>query len=329
MKTIVVDMMGSDHGSMATVEGVKLFLKRNKDAKLILVGNPDELDSLEGICEIVASKDIVPMEAGAMEVIRMKNSSMLVAINTMIERKADAIVSAGSTGGFLSATTLKLKLIDGVERAALMSPFPTAVRGKKAVVLDIGANNENNPTQIVQFAKMGSIFAKKVYGLELPKVYLLSNGSEEKKGSPELKEAHQLLKQENYPGFMGNVEAREALNGTADVIVSGGFAGNIFLKGCEGIFVLMNNLIKSAFKRNIFTKIGYLLSKKGFDDLKTSLNYKTYGGAMLLGVNGVVVKAHGSSDGFSFSYALEVALKMAQADVVNLIQTGLHDATSH
>ena len=328
MKTIVVDMMGSDQGTAATIEGVKLFLKRNDDVKLILVGNPEELAPLQAVGEIVASSEIVPMEAGAMEVIRMKKSSMLVAINTMIERNADAIVSAGSTGGFLSAATLKLKLIEGVERAALMSPFPTAIRGKKAVVLDIGANNENNPTQIVQFAKMGSIFARKIYGLELPKVYLLSNGSEEKKGSPELKEAHQLLKAEAYPGFMGNVEAREALNGVADVIVSGGFAGNIFLKGCEGIFVLMNNLIKTAFKRNIFTKIGYLLSKGGFDDLKTSLNYKTYGGAMLLGVNGVVVKAHGSSDGFSFSYALEVALKMARADVVNLIKEGLNDATS-
>jgi glycerol-3-phosphate acyltransferase PlsX len=171
---------------------------------------------------------------------------------------------------------------------------------------------------------MGSIFAKGIYGIETPKVYLLSNGAEEKKGTPELKEAHQTLKNSNYPGFMGNVEAREALNGEADVIVSGGFAGNIFLKGSEGIFVLMNNMIKRAFKRNIFTKIGYLLSKKGFEDMKTSLNYKTYGGAMLLGVNGVVVKAHGSSDGFSFSYALEVALKMAEADVVSLIRQGLN-----
>jgi len=329
MKTIVVDMMGSDLGSKATVDGVKQFFARNQGAKLILVGNPDELAPLKDSCEIIPSSDIVPMEAGAMEVIRMKNSSMLVAINTMLERKADAIVSAGSTGGFLSATTLKLKLIPGVERAALMSPFPTAIKGKKAVVLDIGANNENNAIQIVQFAKMGSIFANRIYKTEVPKVYLLSNGAEEKKGTPELKEAHQLLKKEQYKGFMGNVEAREALNGEADVIVSGGFAGNIFLKGSEGIFVLMNNLIKTAFKRNIFTKIGYLLSKKGFAEMKTSLNYKTYGGAMLLGVNGVVVKAHGSSDGFSFSYALEVALKMAEANIVADLAEGFaHESHS-
>lgn len=323
MKTIIVDMMGSDHGSAATIDGVRQFFKRNQGAQLILVGNPQELEPLKDMCEIIPASDIVPMEAGAMEVIRLKNSSMMVAINAFLDRKADAIVSAGSTGGFLSATTLKLKLIPGVERAALMSPFPTAISGKKAVVLDIGANNENNATQIVQFAKMGGIFAKKIYGTAVPKIYLLSNGAEEKKGTPELKEAHQILKNEQYPGFMGNVEAREALNGEADVIVSGGFAGNIFLKGSEGIFVLMNNMIKRAFKRNVLTKIGYLLSKKGFAEMKTSLNYKTYGGAMLLGVNGVVVKAHGSSDGFSFSYALEVALKMAEANVVNLIAEGL------
>jgi glycerol-3-phosphate acyltransferase PlsX len=327
MKTIVVDMMGSDQGPSATIDGVKQFFARNQGAKLILVGDPQELAPLKDQCEIIPSIQIVPMEAGALDVMRLKQSSMMVAINTFLERSADAIVSAGSTGGFLSATTLKLKLIEGVERAALMSPFPTAIPGKKATVLDIGANNENTPSQIVQFAKMGSIFAKKIYGLQEPKVYLLSNGVEEKKGTPELKEAHQLLKALNYPGFMGNVEAREALNGEADVIVSGGFAGNIFLKGSEGIFVLMNNMIKKAFKRNIFTKLGYLLAKKGFAEMKTSLNYKTYGGAMLLGVNGVVVKAHGSSDGFSFSYALEVALKMAEADVVNQIREGLSDET--
>ncbi|HAV19666.1 MAG TPA: phosphate acyltransferase PlsX [Firmicutes bacterium] len=329
MKTIVVDMMGSDNGVSATIDGVQQFFSRNNGAKLILVGDPLQLAPLKDQCEIIPSTDIVPMEAGAMDVMRLKNSSMLVAINTCIERQADAIVSAGSTGGFLSATTLKLKLIPGVERAALMSPFPTAISGKKATVLDIGANNENTPTQIVQFAKMGSIFAKRIYNIDTPKIYLLSNGVEEKKGTPELKEAHQILKQLKYPGFMGNIEAREALNGEADVIVSGGFAGNIFLKGSEGILVLMNNLIKKAFKRNIFTKIGYLLSKKGFEDMKTSLNYKTYGGATLLGVDGVVVKAHGSSDGFSFSYALEVAFKMAEADVVTLIKEGLQDGANY
>ncbi len=323
MKTLVVDMMGSDNGSKATVEGVQLFLKRNPEAKIVAVGKLEEIKALEGACELVDARDIVPMEAGAMEVMRMKNSSMMVAINTLIEKKADALVGAGSTGAFLSAATLKLKLIEGVERAALMSPFPTVIKGKKVTILDIGANNENTPSQLIQFAKMGRIYSQQVMKVEEPHVYLLSNGAEDKKGSPEVKEANHLMREMNFPGFKGNIEARDALDGEADVIVTGGFAGNVFLKGTEGVASLMNSLIKKAFKRNLFSKLGYLLAKNGFKEMKETMDYKTTGGAMLLGVNNVVVKGHGSSDGFSFSYALEVAYKMAEANVIALIKEGL------
>ena len=323
MKTLVVDMMGSDNGSKATAEGVLLFLSRHPETKIIAVGKIEELKSLEGKCELIDARDIVPMEAGAMEVMRMRNSSMMVAINTLIERKADALVGAGGTGAFLSAATLKLKLIEGVERAALMSPFPTAIKGKKVTILDIGANNENTPSQLIQFAKMGRIYSQQVMKVSEPHVYLLSNGAEDKKGSPEVKEANHLMREMNFPGFKGNIEARDALDGEADVIVTGGFAGNVFLKGTEGVATMMNNLIKKAFKRNLFSKLGYLLAKKGFKEMKETMDYKTTGGAMLLGVNNVVVKGHGSSDGFSFSYALEVAYKMAEANVISLIKEGL------
>jgi len=323
MKTLVVDMMGSDNGSPATVEGVQIFLKRHPEAKIIAVGKIEELKALEKTCELMDARDIVPMEAGAMEVVRLRNSSMMVAINTFLDKKADGLVGAGGTGAFLSASTLKLKLIEGVERAALMSPFPTAIKGKKVTILDIGANNENTPSQLVQFAKMGRIYSSKVFKIENPKVYLLSNGAEDKKGSPEVKEANHILRETNFPGFVGNIEARDALDGEADVIVTGGFAGNVFLKGTEGVASLMNSLIKKAFKRNLCSKIGYLFAKKGFMEMKETMDYKTTGGAMLLGVNGVVVKAHGSSDGISFSYALEVAYKMAEADVIRLIGEGL------
>lgn len=316
MKTIVIDMMGSDLGSKATVEGIKLFLSRHQDIHLIAVGKKEELTDLPTEVEVIDAKDVVAMEAGAMEVMRNKESSMMIAINTFLERQADGLVSAGSTGGFLSASTLKLKLIPGIDRAALMTPFPTVKKGKKVVVLDIGANVENTAHQLVQFAEMGALFSKLIYETKVPKVYLISNGIEEKKGTPEIVEAHKILKESQFEGFMGNVEGREALNGEADVLVSPGFAGNIFLKSSEGIFTIMNKMIKSSFKRNVFSKIGYLLSKKGFDEIKTTFDYKTVGGAMLLGVNGVVVKAHGSSDGFSFSYGIEVAYKMTKANII-------------
>lgn len=323
MKTIIIDMMGADRGVAITIEGIKLFNQRNPGHRLICVGRTQEFQTLKETCELIEAQDIVPMEAGALDVLRLKNSSMLIGIDTMLTRKADAIVSAGSTGGFLSAATLKCKLVEGVERAALLSPFPTAVKGKQVIVLDIGANNENTPEQIVQFAKMGRIFSQKIYGIPEPKIYLLSNGTEEKKGSPELKKAHEILSAMKLPGFMGNAEGKDALDGHVDVLVSGGFAGNVFLKSSEGAFKMMNQFIKQAFKKNLFTMLGYLFVKKGFNDIRDTMDYRKFGGAQLLGLNNVVVKAHGSSDALAFSYAIEVALKMATAQVPNLIREGL------
>lgn len=322
---MVIDMMGSDNGSKATVGGVLRFLETHKDVEIIAVGKKDELKELEGKCEIVDAPDVVPMDVNAFDVLRMRKSSMVVALNTYLEKGADAIVSAGSTGGFLTAATIKLKLIEGVERAALVSPFPTAVKGKKVTVLDIGANNDNTASQIVQFAKMGSIYTNKVFGIEQPKLYLLSNGTEEEKGSPEIKEAHQILKKTNFPGFMGNVEAREALDGNADVLITGGFPGNVFLKSCEGVFSIMNNMMKKMFKKNVFSKLGYLLCKSGVKEIKETFDYKSIGGSMLLGVNGVVVKAHGNSEAYGFSCAMNVAYKMAKVNIVSLMKEGLKE----
>ncbi len=329
MKTIVVDMMGSDLGTKATVPGLLTFLKKHPDIQVIAVGKKEELKELEGKCEIIDTPDVVPMDVSAKDVMRMRSSSLMVAIQTMKDRDLDAVVSAGSTGGFLTAATIKLKLIEGVQRAALVSPFPTKIKGKKVTILDIGANNENNAEQLVQFAILGSIYANKIFDIEEPKIYLLSNGVEEEKGAPEVKEAHQLLKQRNIKGFMGNVEAREALDGRADVIVTGGFAGNIFLKSVEGIASMMSGMIKKAFKRNVFSGLGYLLSKSGFKEMKQTMDYKSVGGAMLLGVNGVVVKGHGSSDAYSFSCTLEVAYKMVEANIVEKMKEGLKAYEGH
>lgn len=320
---IVVDMMGSDLGSSATCQGVELFIKNHPDVELICVGKEAELSSLIGKVKIVNAPDVVLMTAGVMEVLRAKNSSMMVAIKEALEQDADAIVSAGSTGGFLSATTLKIKLIDGVERAAIVSPFPTAIKGQKAAVLDIGASNENTADQLVQFALMGRIYARAVFKKEEPSIFLLSNGSEDEKGTPEIKEAHQKLKAMNFPGFMGNVEAREALDGRADVIVTGGFAGNIFLKATEGIAKMMSSMIKKAFKRSVASKIGYLLSKKDFKEMSQTMDYKSTGGAMLLGINKVAVKAHGNSDAVGFNGGLEVAYRMAAAKIVEQLKEGI------
>ena len=168
MYKIVVDAMGGDNGSSIVVDAIKQFLKDNKDVEITVVGKQEELEFLKDICRIIDARDIVPMEAGALEVMRLKNSSMMMAIKTMKDEGLDAVVSCGSTGGFLSAATISLKMIPGVKRAALVAPFPTAIKGKKVVILDIGANNENSAEELVQFALMGKLYSQAVYGVEKP-----------------------------------------------------------------------------------------------------------------------------------------------------------------
>ena len=324
MITICVDCMGSDNGAKATVGGIINFLKKNKDTKIVAVGRKEELKELESYpqVEIVDAPDVVPMTVSPLEVMRARKSSMYQAITLTKENGYDAVVSAGSTGGFLSCATMRLKLVEGIQRAALVTPFPTK-NGNPLTILDIGANNETTPEQLAQFALMGRIYSQNVFNKENPSVYLLSNGAEEEKGPSEVKAAHKLLKETNFPNFKGNIEAREALDGTCDVIVTGGFAGNVFLKGCEGTAKMMSELMKNAFKKNIFTMIGYLFANSGIKGMKKVMDYKSYGGAMLLGVNGVVVKAHGNSDDYSFGCAIGLAYKMAKSNLVNLLKEGV------
>ena len=322
---IAVDAMGGDNGSKPIIEAIKEFKKDHQDVEIVVFGKEEELFELSSIAKIVNAPDIVPMEAGALEVIRMKNSSMCKAISTMKEENFDAVVSCGSTGGFLSASTLILKMIPGVKRAALVTAFPTKIKGKKVVVLDVGANNENSAEELVQFAHMGKAYNQALFNTENPKTYLLSNGAESHKGSPIVKEANKLLTDMKFEGFAGNMEARDVLNGDADILVADGFSGNILLKGMEGVAKMFGSMIKSAFKKNLWTKLGYLHVKGGFDNISETMDYKSTGGAMLLGINGVVVKAHGNSDAYSFKNALRVAYQMVSYDVINKIKESLKD----
>ena len=327
-QTLILDMMGADKGAVELSEGVKLFLLRNPGTyRLVAVGKKEELTSLIGIAEIVDARDVVPMEAGARDVLRMKQSSMMVAIDLYESLKADAMISCGGTGAYLSAATLKLRLVPGIERAALIVPMPNAI-GKITNVLDIGASNENSAEQLVQFAEMGRLFNQAVYGNIEPRVYMLANGTEDKKGSPESKKAFDILTQRKFPGFKGNIEGRESLNGEADVIITDGFTGNVYLKTTEGVFKIMSNEIKKVFKRNFLSKIAYLFAKKGVVQMRHRWDYRTTGGSMLLGLNGVIVKAHGSSDRLAFSYAIEVGKKLVEAKIVETMKKGFSHATS-
>ena len=320
---IAIDTLGTDGGSSEIIQGIKDFLKEYPDVEIIAYGKKEELVSLEGKCKIVDAPDIVPMEAGPLEVLHLKNSSMTRSIKDYKTENYDAIVSCGSTGGFLSASTLTLKMIPGVKRAALVTAFPNFEKGHYTVVLDIGASNENSPEELYQFALMGQTYAKIILGYKEPRTYLLSNGTEDHKGSPVTQETNKYFREHNLPYFMGNREARDVLDGTVDVLVADGFSGNIFLKACEGTAKGMAGLMKAAFKRNIFSMIGYLFAKKGVKTISETMDYKAIGGAMLLGINGVVVKGHGNSDAYSVKNALKVAYKMANEKILDKIKEEL------
>lgn len=323
MIKLVIDMLGGDNGIDVTIGGVKLFVKDHDDASLILVGDEEKLIEFKDNpnVKIVHATEVLPMECSVMEAMRNKESSINKAVYALKENNGDAIISAGSTGAFLSLATLIIKKIDGVSRPALITPFPTKVEGKYVILLDVGASAENTAEELYQFAKMGSAYYSVKFNEKEPKVYLISNGSEEGKGTPILKEAYAMLKDDK--NFKGYIEGRYVFNGDADVVVFDGFTGNVFLKTSEGMAKMMSGFIREAFMSNLGTKIGYLFAKKGFDDLSKKMDYKKVGGALLLGVNTVAVKAHGNSTDDSFYHSMCLAYDLAKEDIVNKIKTTL------
>lgn len=316
---IVIDMMGSDNGSKIIVDSVKEFLKTNNDVNFICVGNENELTELKKYnnVKLVYSQSVCKMDEEPLTIMRKKDSSLLIAIKELMDNDYDAIISAGGTAAVLTAATFGIKRLPNIKRPGLLTSFPTIIKGKKMTVCDLGANAINSAEELEQFAIMSNIFYKFVYKKDNPSIYQLNVGTEEGKGKEENKNLYQLLKNNKKLNFKGNIEAREALNGEVDCLICDGFSGNIFLKSTEGTAKLMSNLIKKAFKKNIFTKIGYLFSKKGIVEMKETMDYKNVGGAMLVGVNKIVVKAHGNSDSTSFLSAINLTKKLVNSKVID------------
>ena len=321
----VIDMMGGDNGLKATIPATKELLEKHKDVVVYLIGQLDKLTDFQESdrVHLVESKTVLAMDVDPMTALKQADSSLMVGIKTYLENKCDALISAGSTGAILSAAIFKIKRLPKITRPCLITSFPTIKNNKKFVVCDLGANSANTKEELNQFAIMGSLYYSILYGEKNASVYLLNNGTEEEKGNDLTKEAYQLLKENKSINFKGNIEGRDPLFGNIDVLVADGFTGNIFLKSVEGTAKVMSGMIKEAFRKNLLTKIGYLFSKKGIDGIKTKMDYKNVGGALLLGVNGIVIKAHGSSDARSFMSALENAYKLGKVDIVNKIKEEL------
>lgn len=323
MIKIVVDMMGGDNGAKPTIASVKKFIAEHDDVQILAVGDEQTLAEFKDSekVKIIPSKTVAPMECSVLQAMRDKESSVYISVDSTLKEDADAVLSAGSTGAFLSLCTLMLKKIDGVDRPALITQFPTKIPNKYVVLLDVGASSENTPNELYQFAKIGEAYYQSFYQKKNPNVYLLCNGTEEGKGNTLSKETYKLLK--NEENFKGYIEARSIFNGDADVIVSDGFTGNIMLKSLEGMAKMMGGLIKESFLSSLSSKIGYLFTKKSLNKRLELMNYKRVGGALLVGVNKVAIKAHGNADEESFYGSLKLAYNSAKCETVKRIKENL------
>ena len=324
---IILDAMGGDHAPEAPVLGAVQAAK-DFGAQITLVGRGEQLlevmrahgiDDLPKGIEIAHADDVVDMHDDPGAVLhKRKNSSMVIGLKMLADGQGDALVSAGSTGALLSGATLLVKRVKGIRRAA-MGPVMPNKAGGRTVILECGANAECTPEFLLQFGVVGSLYAKKYLGVEVPKVGLLNIGTEDSKGTELQKQAYGLLEKASQQGilhFVGNVEARDVPLGAVDVVVCDGFAGNVLLKTIEGTAMFMGSLMKHRiFKRNVFSAIGYLFCKPGVDEVMKMLDYREIGGTQFLGIKKPVIKAHGSSDALAFRNAIKQAMDAAGSDI--------------
>jgi len=299
--TIVVDAMGGDNAPAEIIKGAVLAVQEKKDIKVVLTGNEDVI--LKGLSEynydkeriiVVHAPDIITnCEAPVMAIRRKKNSSIVVALNMVKNGEADAFVSAGSTGAVLAGGQLIVGRINGVERPPLAPLLPTM--NGVSLLVDCGANVDARATHLVQFAKMGSIYMENILGIKNPRVAIVNIGAEEEKGNLLVKETFPLLKNCKDINFIGSIEAREIPNGGADVIVCEAFVGNVILKLYEGLGTALVKKIKQGLMSTTRSKIGALLCKPALKETLKDFDASKYGGAPLLGLNGLVVKTHGNA----------------------------------
>ncbi len=329
MIRIALDLMGGDRAPEEIKTGALMYLqnlkKTGQKVQLILVGLADVLKEFEqfkseGLVELVEAQEVLPMDVKPTDVLRRKNSSMYIASQLVKEKKADAIVSAGNTGALLSCATLVVGRLPGVDRPALAVPVPSL--NGFTILIDAGANAEVKPEWLVQFAAMGIEYAK-ILGKRNPKFGLLNVGTEENKGTELEKQAYQLLKQAFDESFYGNVEGNDINIGTVDVVVTNGFSGNIAMKTMEGVAKLISHTIKQEAKKSLDGILGALLFSRTLKKLKKKLDPRTYGGSFFLGVDGIVVKAHGNSDRIAIYNALDVAVRGVEGKLVEQLSERL------
>jgi phosphate acyltransferase len=324
--TIALDGMGGDHAPDVVVEGA-LLAARELGVRILLVGRREEIEPrLKGQSgsdrvEVVHASDVVEMSEHPANAVRQKpDSSMVVGARLVKEGRAGAFVSAGNTGAVMAAGLFELRRIRGVDRPALAAVFPTRRGG--TLIVDVGANADCKPEYLAQFGLMGSVYMERVFGISRPKVALLSNGEEDTKGNALVQAAHPRLR-ELPINFVGNVEGKDIPPGEVDVVVCDGFVGNVVLKLAEGLASSITGLIREEIRASLVSKLFAVGVLPAFRRVRRRLDYAEYGGAPLLGLNGVCIVAHGRSNALAIKNAVRVATQAVEHDVVGTIARGL------
>ncbi len=327
---IVVDAMGGDRAPVVEVEGAVSALREAESGlEVVLVGDAEQVEAelrrlgaadLPGISVEHAPDRIEMGEDAVRQVRRKKSASVVVATRLLKEGRADGLVSAGNTGAVVATSLLQLGRLKGVRRPAIATFLPTPQGG--AIVLDVGANTDCTPQHLLQFGVMGEIYAKKVLGRDNPKVGLLNIGEESSKGNKLVQATYPLL-QESHLNFIGNVEGRDVFQGVADVVICDGFVGNVVLKFTESVTHLITSLIRDEIGGDLRNRLGALLMKPVFRSLSQQLDYAEYGGAPLLGLNGVVTISHGSSNSKAIKNAILVTARFAREKINDHIRQEL------
>ena len=335
MMKIVLDAMGGDNAPKVNVDGAIDALREFDDIEIILVGPQELMEKTIGeyadqaVCAAVrdrlhianATEVISTEEHPVMALRRKKDSTFNVGMDIVRRKEAQAFVSAGSTGAVMAGAMFKIGRIKGIDRPAIGAMLP--VPGRPMLLMDAGANTDCKPEWINQFAMMGSIYMNRVMGVETPEVGLVNIGVEAAKGNEQAQQAYALMSAQKTYKFIGNVEARDTMAGSCDVLATDGFVGNVVLKNTEGVISALFKLLKGGLMSSTKGKVAALLAKDTFKSLKNSFNSEEIGGAPLLGVEGVVIKAHGNSQARAIFCAIRQARTVVTTGVVDLIREGV------
>jgi len=322
-KTISLDAMGGDYAPDSVINGANLIASSRSDIEFLIFGDERKILPLLNKTTFLKKKSklihtdrcISADEKPSIALRKGANSSMRLAVNSIKSGDSDAVVSAGNTGALMAISKVILRALPDIDRPAIITSIPN-LKGKNTVMLDMGANVDCSSEILYQFAVMGYVFAKTAYKIKNPKIGILNVGSEELKGSDMVRSASTLLKESDISEyFYGYVEGDDITKGTVDVVVTDGFTGNISLKSIEGTAKLITRTLKKGFKSSIMAKIGYLLASKALKKVLKDLDPNTHNGAMLIGLNGIVVKSHGGANASSFANAINVAISLIEDNI--------------